>query len=212
MSLSLPTMFTRTPTTVSMRQGPRLIGRHTHTHTHRRGGSLFANYHRAYPPHTHKPWIPISACALQWPPPTERTGLAEYSRSFQFFRQVREPPSRHAAPSHSRELEFQQSLAGSSAVPSGRDLKEKGLNCLSLLFILPSSRHFSSLYGSVIILLPVFKASQYSAPSILSAAPNSSIIGEVSQSAFHSSAVMLLMPLLKVATALRNGGDTTVRH
>lgn len=67
-------------------------------------------------------------------------GFAEYSRSFQFFRQVCEPPPHPAATSHSRESEFQQSLVGSCAVPPGgtvegkKNKRQRGFNCLFLSF------------------------------------------------------------------------------
>lgn len=79
--------FARTPSTVPLRSGARLIGHHTHAHTE--GGSLLPPPPGLPTTHTERPRIPISACAT---PPTEHIGLAEYSRSFQFFRQVREPP------------------------------------------------------------------------------------------------------------------------
>lgn len=54
--------------------------------THMGGwGGLSCHHRWVYPPHTHTHIHPS-------PPPAERTGLAEYSKSFQFFRQVCEPP------------------------------------------------------------------------------------------------------------------------
>lgn len=72
----------------------------------------------------------------------------------------------------------------------------------------------SSLYGSVIIPLPVSKAWQRSSPSSLSPPPNSSITDEVSRKRFffYSSDVTLLTALSKVATKLQTAGYATLRR
>lgn len=105
-SFPLSLMFTRTPTTVPMRHGR---SAHWPPHTRTPSGGGLSRHHRwAYPPHTPDPEYqsrrvhPLPTTTS--PPPAERAGLAEYSRSFQFFRQVCEPPSNHTAPSHSREF------------------------------------------------------------------------------------------------------------
>lgn len=59
----------------------------------RGGGSLAATAGLTQHTHTHARTLNTNLCGCSPSPlPAERTGLAEYSRGFQFFRQVCEPP------------------------------------------------------------------------------------------------------------------------
>lgn len=130
---SLP--FSRAPPSAPVRRGARLIGHHTHTDGGGGGGgvSLLPPPPPGLTHHTHTLTLNTNLCIpprFKSPPPTVHTGLAEYSRSFQFFRRVCEPPSHHAITLKGVGISTVVSRVICS--PSGRDFKEKDLNCLSL--------------------------------------------------------------------------------
>lgn len=81
--------------------------------------------------------------------PTEHTGLAEYSRSFEFFRQVCEPPVRHVVPSLTRGIWiFNIGQLGHLETPR-KGVKIKHLNSSSCFMAFGSSVVLGPLYGTV---------------------------------------------------------------